>query len=325
MTKQHQPSEECCNIYVGADRSQMLAFEVLKHSITRHAGMNVEVRAIDNTMVPSCDNVLFAPYTNFSFARFGIPKFNNYQGRAIYLDADMLVFKDIAELWKMPMDSAKLLLQAAPSERELALQSKKTIQNAVLLMDCGRLTWDPDRIIGDLGIKYDNKQLMSFEFMNDKDVMKSVPTSWNALDWCDAHTSLLHYTTVETQPWVFPKHPYGEQWLDELRLMIENKSLSKDFISREIALGYVRPSLLIELNLDDDYKGRAYSKDMLLDIDNKLNFVMHKEMLERASARKAAQVAYKNRFSYSKRRFFSSLLKRSFRFLRKKFQHTSVK
>ena len=52
-------------------------------------------------------------------ARFGIPSLTAYQGRAIYLDADMLVFNDIYDLWSMPMGDAKLLLQAEPSVDEL--------------------------------------------------------------------------------------------------------------------------------------------------------------------------------------------------------------
>ncbi len=45
--------------------------------------------------------------TGFSFSRFQIPKLAGYKGRALYLDADMQVFGDIAELWDIPFDDAQ--------------------------------------------------------------------------------------------------------------------------------------------------------------------------------------------------------------------------
>ena len=41
-----------------------------------------------------------------------IPKLTNYRGRAIYMDADMLVFKDIQNLWNIPMNSNYILVQS---------------------------------------------------------------------------------------------------------------------------------------------------------------------------------------------------------------------
>jgi Glycosyl transferase family 8 len=58
--------------------------------------------------------------TGFSFARFAIPELAGYQGRALYLDADMLVFNDLAFLWRTPFAGTKAIIQdeiPAPAKR----------------------------------------------------------------------------------------------------------------------------------------------------------------------------------------------------------------
>ena len=307
---------ETIRVFIGCDPSQLLASRVLQHSIERNTCKKVEFRNIDNTIMPKYNNTADAPATSFSFARFGIPSLTAYQGRAIYLDADMLVFKDIYDLWSMPMGDAKLLLQAEPSVDELKLQSKPTVQNAVLLMDCGRLEWNPERIIADLGIKYDRSQLMSFGFMNEKDLLSAVPTKWNALDWYDENTCLLHYTRVETQPWVYPKHQYGAPWMAELQLMLANGSITSEFIRDQIRLGYVRPSLLVELGVNDAPLQELYG-DVLLAIDKKAGYQMHKVDFEREQKR---QLAHLKSLPPVKRllRAITLILKRPIKFMRGK-------
>ena len=49
------------------------------------------------------------PRTGFSFFRFAIPELCNYSDRALYLDADMQVFSDLAELWDIPFNKQRIL------------------------------------------------------------------------------------------------------------------------------------------------------------------------------------------------------------------------
>ena len=90
-------SLETIKVFVGADATQKISLAVLAHSIKRHTKHPVEVTAIDNALVKLPDDVRYLPYTNFSYSRFAIPKLCDYQGKAIYLDSDMLVFEDIEE------------------------------------------------------------------------------------------------------------------------------------------------------------------------------------------------------------------------------------
>ncbi|MBM4264570.1 MAG: hypothetical protein FJ145_24490 [Deltaproteobacteria bacterium] len=69
--------------------------------------MSVDVQFMCDIPVPLPKDRENQPRTGFSFSRFLIPSLCQYRGKAIYLDADMLVFDDIAKLWDYPLASAK--------------------------------------------------------------------------------------------------------------------------------------------------------------------------------------------------------------------------
>ncbi len=52
--------------------------------------------------------------TPFSPFRWAIPEFCNFEGRAIYMDVDMMVMADIAELWNAPMRNEAFAIAKAP-------------------------------------------------------------------------------------------------------------------------------------------------------------------------------------------------------------------
>lgn len=103
--------DEVIRVYVGVDRSQLLAVPVLEYSIKRHTTAKVEVIPMLDLPVPEPKDPRNGQRTGFSFSRFCIPKLAGYKGKAIYMDADMLVFRDIRELWNIPFDGAKIIIQ----------------------------------------------------------------------------------------------------------------------------------------------------------------------------------------------------------------------
>ena len=82
-------------VYVGADRSQALAIKVLEHSIKRHTTLDVAVIPMIDFPIRQPRDVKNSQRTGFSFSRFCIPRLAGYRGKAIYMDADMLVFQDL--------------------------------------------------------------------------------------------------------------------------------------------------------------------------------------------------------------------------------------
>lgn len=244
-------SSETIRVFVGADRSQQLAIDVLAYSIKRHTSAQVEVIPMLDLPVPKPVDPRNGQRTGFSFSRFCIPKLAGYKGKAIYMDADMLVFRDIRELWSIPFEGAKVVIQKevkfeGETLAKVGAPKKRKKQCAVMLLDCERLDWDIDRIVEGMDEgRYDYEQLMyDMCILPEDEVKYGVPFEWNSLEHWDPDTSLLHYTDVYTQPWTAVGNKFGHIWFDEVRRMINEGVLDVATVRHEIDLGYFRPSLL---------------------------------------------------------------------------------
>jgi len=284
-------SKEPISIYVGAHETEELAFKVLEYSIRRHTDRPLVMRTIDNSLAPPVTDPRFLPYTNFSYGRFAIPKLAGYKGRAIYMDSDMIVFHDIAELWDTPFDGAKVLVEKVTPETR-----GKGRLTAVMLMNCEALDWDLENIVSRLGVDYDMNELMSvYPLVGEGELQDRLPLGWNSLDVFGDETRLLHYTKIKTQPWVYPCHEFGYLWLDEVRRMLDEGVLSVDFIKEEVSRGHIRPSLIPELGLDEQYRGSTCTCKDLLKFDKRAGYVVHKKLLDWMEQRKQANLALRAR------------------------------
>ena len=292
---------EPVRIFVGAHETEHLAYRVLEYSIRRHTDLPVEMRTIDNSLAPAPKDDRFLPYTNFSYGRFAIPREAGYQGRAIYMDSDMVVFRDIAEIWEMPFDGAKIMVE------KITEQTRGSGRlTAVMVMDCGALDWDVGKIMERLGVDYDYSELISvYPLLKEGELQDRLPLGWNSLDELTDETRLLHYTKIKTQPWVYPCHPLGYVWIDELKSMLRSGALSEQEVRDEVAKGHVRPSLLIELDLDSERPANQYDPQALLRYDQKAGFVIHKKLYADMEAKRRARLDYERRVDptgYAQRR-----------------------
>lgn len=246
--------DEQVRIYVGADRSQALAIKVLEHSIRRHTRLDVAVIPMIDLPIRQPKDLRNGQRTGFSFSRFCIPQLAGYHGKAIYMDADMLVFNDIASLWNIPFDGAKVVIQQEVkyqkvTTKKIGAPRARRKQCSVMLVDCSRLDWDIDKIIDgfDRG-DYDYAGLMyDLCLLTDEEVKCRVPFEWNSLEYYDAETCLIHYTDVFTQPWTSCRNKNGDIWFQEVRLMLNDGTLTAMELEEEIRLGFFRPSLLWDI------------------------------------------------------------------------------
>lgn len=299
---------EFVDIFVGADRSQLLAVAVLEHSIRRHTFAEVRVNPLIDLGLPEPNDVRQGSRTNFSFARFAIPELMNYSGKALYLDADMLVFRDILDLWRLPFGEAAVVIQEEAAElavapRKKGAPAKRIKQCSVMLIDCARARWDVREIVAGLDGAYTYEQLMyELCILPEQDIRYGVPFVWNSLEHYETDTRLIHYTDMNTQPWVSTDNPLGRLWLKEVLLMLETGTLGWRDLHNEIELGYFRPSLVQELQempheaeFDED-AARRYAA-----IDRKAGFVKHAEVYARKKAR-AEAIAQASRTDFPPRR-----------------------
>lgn len=295
--------QEPFRIYVGSDRSQSLAVRVLEYSIRRHTTAQISLTEMSDLGLPEPEDPREGSRTGFSFTRFAIPRLAGYRGKALYLDADMQVFKDIRELMAIPFGENRVLIQDhLPEEHQPkdkpGAPARRIRQSSVMLLDCDRLDWVPEDIIAALGREYSYEDLLyDFCILRPGDVGYRVPFEWNSLEtFSPGRTALIHYTDMYTQPWVSAANPNGWVWLAEVSRMLAEGALSWSDLEEEVHLGHLRPSILEELRLNEDLSRADPARVARLEkIDAEAGFVKHREVYDRKRQRKKLIAEYEAR------------------------------
>ncbi len=181
-------------IFLGSEPLQYKAERVFLFSVAKHRnpGRRYEVYLMKD--LDGYDREKWA--TGFTKYRFAIPYMAGGTGRAIYNDVDQIYLGDPAELFDRDMEGAGLL----------AIDQKET---SVMLMDCEKLAklWEID-----LGPD-SQARLGSASAVHEAGLWGIMPGIWNARDgeYVAGESKVLHYTTLDTQPWKpFPDvYDYG--------------------------------------------------------------------------------------------------------------------
>jgi Glycosyl transferase family 8 len=238
-------AESPIRVYVGSEDAQMLAVRVLEYSIRQRASMDVEVFPLHHARVefPMPKDASNRPRTPFSFQRFYIPALKGRHGRAIYLDSDMQVFKDIKALWTLPFDGADLL--AAREEGE----SGRRPQFSVMLLNCDELRWDITEIVSALDRHELTYESLMYEMAVARRVRAAIDPTWNSLEsFVENKTALLHYTDMPTQPWVSGTNRLGHLWVRDLIAAVDAGFITRQYVEEQVRSGFVRPSLTYQLD-----------------------------------------------------------------------------
>src|SRR5436190_8807133 len=93
-------------VFIGYDSRETVAFNVLSHSINVRASQPVAIAPVMLSQLGGVFRRESNPLqsTEFSFSRFLVPYLCGYEGWAVFIDCDMLVMDDIANLWKLRDD-----------------------------------------------------------------------------------------------------------------------------------------------------------------------------------------------------------------------------
>jgi hypothetical protein len=236
-------NEMTIRVFVAATPGEWLPMRVLEFSMRETTTLPVEVKPIASSgrTIPMPRDLRNRPRTPFSFQRFLIPEICGFEGRAIYLDADMQVFTDIAQLWNHDMGGNGLLAVNEGTEGRKG-------QFSVMLLDCAALQWRIEDIVRGLDEgRYTYEELMHGMCVAPS-VGRTLDAGWNSLEhFTPGATRLLHYTDMNTQPWVSTANPNGQLWTDCLQRAVGAGFISMNELEREIALGHARPSLMAQV------------------------------------------------------------------------------
>jgi hypothetical protein len=247
----YDPLIEPMRVFCGLDESQIVAARVLEYSIRRHASRPVRFFPMLNVPTPEPKDPKNRGRTGFSFSRFHIPKLAGYSGRALYVDADMQVFADMAQLWDIPFDGAKVMCtrqDEPPPQWKDSSWFKPGRQMSVMMLDCSRLDWRIEDIIGGLDEgRYTYEELMFKLCVVDPDeINDNLPPAWNHLEHYEpGETKLLHYTVVPTQPWKNDSSPLRTLWEPEFEAARNAGVVHRDEAFQLARRGHIKPSLAL--------------------------------------------------------------------------------
>jgi len=204
-------------IFIGWDSREPECADVLRYSLEKHSSIPLDIRYLK---LPELD--FDRPWdplqsTEFTYTRFLVPSLCDYQGKAVFMDCDMLCLGDIRELDELPMEDLALRVvkhDHRPTEKTKMDGKVQTVYprknwSSLMLMNCAELGLWRKRVVEMASGAY----LHRFQEIPDEKIGE-IPKTWNTLDWMDEQTRLIHYTSGG--PWFeeHRDHPFGAIWRD---------------------------------------------------------------------------------------------------------------
>lgn len=223
-------------IFVGYDTREDIAYQVCKHSIIARS-KDAEVYPLKQQELRDAgwytrptDKLAS---TEFTFTRFLVPELANFKGWAMFMDCDMILRTDIAELFAQADDKYAVMCvqhDYTPKEGIKMDGQRQTIYprknwSSVMLFNCAhpsnaRLTQD---MVND--VELNGAYFHRFSWLKDEEVGE-LDHTWNYLVgvYDDIKTpKLIHYT--EGGPWFenYRDCEFHAEWKTELFDMMENE------------------------------------------------------------------------------------------------------
>jgi len=191
-------------IFIGIDKRQPVAYNVLRYSIERRASKPVWIQPLVFEWMP----VKRKGLTEFSFTRYLVPYLCNYEGEALFIDADMLVLDDIHKLTDLIDKTKPVSVVKNPIRFEWP--SLMYFNNSL----CEKLT--PELV--------EHGKPMTFDWAGS---VGEIPKEWNHLvgyDKPNPQAKLIHFTRgipcfPETQGCEF-----SDEWNKEARMTMATVS-----------------------------------------------------------------------------------------------------
>jgi hypothetical protein len=215
--------------FIGYDPREAAAFSVLAHSINVRASQPVAIAPVMLEQLRGVYRRERDPLqsTDFSFSRFLTPWLCGFEGWAAFMDCDMIMLDDIANLWSLRDERYAVQVikhHHVPKEEVKFLgekQSKYEKKNwsSVMLMNCAKCrALTPEFVSSASGL-----QLHQFKWLASDDLIGSLPAKWNHLVGYDApraDASLVHFTIGGPY---FPEYrdcEYSREWFAERDAML---------------------------------------------------------------------------------------------------------
>ena len=220
---------EVINVYIGFDPREAISFSVLSFSIHMRASKPVSITPLMLSQLKGVFKRERDPLqsTDFAFSRFLTPYLSGYKGWSLYIDCDMLMFDDIANLWSLRDAKYAIMVvkhQYEPQETIKFLGQRQTSYerknwSSVMLFNnerCRALT--PEYVNTASGLN-----LHQFQWLDNEKEIGDLPLRWNHLVGVyapNADVSLVHFTLGSPFFEEYSRYEYAAEWRAELKRML---------------------------------------------------------------------------------------------------------
>lgn len=208
------------NVFIGLDTRQPVAFTALQQSIHARASRPVSVTPLLLHQLPVTRRGL----TEFTFTRYLVPWLMRFEGVGLFLDADMIVRGDIAELFDL-------------ADAQYAVQVVKCRQRfewpSLMLFNCARcLMLTPEYV------EHGKPEALEFGPVGE------LPPEWNhciGYEEPNPDAKLLHYTTGIPVFEEVQKLGFVNEWRAEIRAACSTVSW-QDLMGKSVHTWVLGPS-----------------------------------------------------------------------------------
>lgn len=215
-------------IFLGYDPREAIVYHVCTNSIVTTSSQPVSLNPLALSLLNGYKESHTDGSNHFIYSRFLVPSLMDYKGWAIFIDGDMILQEDIAELWNLRDDSKAVMVvkhdyKTKMKEKYLGAPNEdypRKNWSSVILWNCGHpanRAVTPEFVEDSTGA-----QLHRFTWLDD-DLIGELPIEWNWLPdefGENKDAKLLHYTLGAPSFHEFATTPMGNCW-HEQRILAE--------------------------------------------------------------------------------------------------------
>jgi hypothetical protein len=214
------------NVFIGYDPREAVVYHVCANSLIRRSSLPVAVTPLALKNLGGYTETHNDGSNQFIYSRFLIPQLMNFSGWALYIDGDMLLRADIAELWNMRDESKAVLCvhhdyKTKTTDKYLGTRNAdypRKNWSSVVLWNCGHPA--NKLVTPEFVMKATGAQLHRFTWLDDS-LIGELPKVWNWLPdefGANPEAKLLHWTLGAPCFHEYATVPMADEWHREALL-----------------------------------------------------------------------------------------------------------
>lgn len=231
-------------VCIGFDPRQPAAVTCLMSSITRYSSVPVSLTPVVIDYLPIDNSVV--GLTPFTYTRYLTPWLMGFKGKAIFMDADIVVKGDIAELALAATGDHALWVVKHEAKFERA---------SIMVFDCAH---EKNKQLTPQYVTENHKTLPKFSWLGgyDSKLIGNLPHEWNHLvmyDEPNPAAKAIHFTAGIP---IWPETSgceHTEAWVDEMKFATAAKGW-KEIMGSSVHVPKVREHLIATGQLNPDHR-----------------------------------------------------------------------